>query len=108
LIILFAEYIVSSALAAAIFIRYWGNGDFFPDVFYPFFALVVFAAIVVYPGKYVPIKNKHESLLNKYGTAYLTEAERAISKIGVSRMLRTSWFEIYAKELCEKEASSDT
>jgi len=99
---LFASYVGVAVIAAVWFVRFNG-GDIFPDAVYPFLGLAVIAAMIVYVGKYIPTKNRHDSLLNKYGAIYLAEAESAISKIGMSKMLNTRWFEIYGAELCEKE-----
>ena len=107
LLIRFAVYVAASAFFAAIVVLYSADADVLRDFFIVFFLAVVFAVIVVYPGKYVPITNRHESLLNKYGGVYLAEAENAIGKLGIDRMLNTSWFETYAAELCEKEARTD-
>lgn len=99
---LFASYTATAVVAAVWFVLY-RDGDVFPDAVYPFLGLAVFAAIIVYLGKYIPTMNRHDSLLNKYGAIYLAEANRAISKIGMGKMLSTCWFEIYGIELCEKE-----
>ena len=103
LLIRFAVYVTASALLAAVVVLYSADADIFRDFFIVFFLAVIFAVVVVYPGKYVPTTNRHESLLNKYGGVYLAEAENAISKLGMDRMLNTSWFETYAAELCKKE-----
>ncbi len=99
---LFANYTGAAVVAAVWFVLH-RDGDVFPDAVYPFLGLAVFAAIIVYLGKYIPTMNRHDSLLNKYGAIYLAEADRSISKIGMSKMLNTRWFEIYGIELCEKE-----
>ena len=99
----FSGYVAMSAVLAAIVGSYAEYGDFFTNFFTVFILTVCFAAIVVYPGKYVPTTSKHESLLNKYGSVYLAEAERAMSKNGMDRMLSTCWFEIYAGDFCERE-----
>ena len=99
---LFANYTGAAVVAAVWFVHY-KDGDIFPDAVYPFLGLAVIAAMIVYLGKYIPTMNRHDSLLNKYGAIYLAEADRAISKIGMSKMLNTRWFEIYGIELCEKE-----
>jgi hypothetical protein len=99
---LFANYTGVAVVAAVWFVHYT-DGDIFPDAVYPFLGLAVIAAMIVYVGKYIPTKNRHDSLLNKYGAIYLAEADRAISKIGMSKMLDSRWFEIYGIELCEKE-----
>ena len=100
--ILFADY-TGAAVVAAVWFTHYIDGDIFPDAVYPLLSFAVVAAIIVYLGKYIPTKNRHDSLLNKYGAIYLAEADRAISKIGMSKMLSTRWFEIYGIELCEKE-----
>ena len=100
--ILFVNY-TGAAVVAAVWFVHFNDGDIFPDAVYPFLGLAIFASMVVYLGKYIPTMNRHDSLLNKYGAIYLAEADRAISKIGMSKMLSTRWFEIYGIELCERE-----
>jgi len=100
---LFVSYIGVAIVVAVWFVHYQDR-DIFPDAVYPFLVLAAIAAMIVYVGKYIPTKNRHDSLLNKYGAIYLAEADRAISKIGMGKMLSTCWFEIYGIELCEKEA----
>jgi len=104
---LFASYICAAVIAAVWFVHF-NDGDIFPDAVYPFLGLAIFASMVVYLRKYIPTMNRHDSLLNKYGAIYLAEADRAISKIGMSKMLSTSWFEVYAVELCEKEVKQSS
>ena len=108
LVQIFVSYLAASAiLAAFVAYHYSRQGDFIIAFFSVFVCAVVFAIIVVYPGKYIPTRNKHESLLNKYGSIYLSEADKAVSKHGLYKMLRTSWFETYAGELCDKEPTAD-
>jgi hypothetical protein len=95
-----------SALLANFAAPYTEYGSFSTNFFTVFVLAVCFAVIVVYPGKYVPITSKHESLLNKYGSVYLAEAERAMSKNGMNRMLSTCWFEIYADDFCERQSTT--
>ena len=102
LVMLFASY-TGAAVVVAVWFVHFNDGDIFPDAVYPFLGLAIFASMVVYLGKYIPTMNRHDSLLNKYGAIYLTEADRAISKIGMGKMLSTCWFEIYGIELCERE-----
>ena len=106
LLIRFLSYVAMSALLATAAARYMEYGSFSANFFMVFVLAMCFAVIVVYPGKYVPITNKHESLLNKYGDVYLAEAGRAMSKNGMDRMLRTCWFEIYADDFCERQSTT--
>ncbi len=105
LLIRFLSYVAVSALLATFAARYMEYGSFLTNFFTVFVLAVCFAVIVVYPGKYVPITSKHESLLNKYGSVYLAEAERAMSKNGMERMISTCWFEIYADDFCERQST---
>jgi hypothetical protein len=95
-----------SAVLAYVAAGYTEYGSSLANFFTVFVLAVCFAVIMVYPGKYVPITSKHESLLNKYGSVYLAEAERAMSKNGMNRMLSTCWFEIYADDFCERQSTT--
>lgn len=106
LLIRLLSYVAMSALLANFAARSAEYGSFSTNFFTVFVLAVCFAVIVVYPGKYVPITSKHETLLNKYGTVYLAEAERAMSKNGMDRMLSTRWFEIYADDFCERQSTT--
>lgn len=64
-----------------------------------FAVVLVFQAIV---GQYIPIRNRHESLLSKYGDAYVAEAQHAMDLFGMRKLLRTRWFETYAAEFCRR------
>ena len=92
LLVRFLGYVVISAVLAAIVAHYSEYGDPFINFFTVFSLEACVAVIVVYPGNYVPLTNKHESLLNKYGSVYLAEADKAMSKHGMDRMLSTCWF----------------
>ncbi len=106
LLILFLVYVAMSALLATVAAYNTEYGTFLTNFFTVFVLAVCFAVVVVYPGKYVPITSKHESLLNRYGSIYLAEAERAMSKNGMNRMLSTCWFEIYADDFCERQSTT--
>lgn len=106
LLIQFLVYVAMSALLATVFARYTEYGTLLTNFFTVFVLAVCFSVVVIYPGRYVPITNKHESLLNKYGSVYLAEAERAMSKNGMNRMLSTCWFEIYADDFCERQSTT--
>ena len=102
----FFRYVVMSAVLAALVVRHEDYGDSHTNFLTAFVLAVIFAVIVVYAGKYVPVTSKHENLLNKYGHVYLAEAEKAMSKYGMDRMLSTCWFEIYADNFCERESAA--
>ncbi len=106
LLIQFSGYVAMSALLAYVAARYTEYGSFLTNFFTVFVLAVCFAVVVVYPGKYIPITSKHESLLNKYGSVYLAEVESAMSKNGMNRMLSTCWFEIYADDFCERQSTT--
>ncbi len=78
----FVSYLTAAAILAA-FVAYHDSrqGNFIIAFFSVFVCAVVFAIIVVYPGRYIPTRNKHESLLNKYGSIYLSEADKAVSSM---------------------------
>ena len=64
-----------------------------------FVVVVVFQLIV---GRYLPIRNRHESLLSQFGEAYLAEATVAVDKFGMRELLRGRWFETFAAEFCRR------
>ena len=39
-------------------------------------------------------------------TIYLSEADKAVSKHGMNKMLSTCWFEIYADDFCERQSTT--
>ncbi len=66
---------------------------------------VVFAAVLLFQaivGQYIPIRNRHESLLRQYGEVYVAEAQHAMDKFGMRKLIRTRWFETYAAEFCRR------
>ncbi len=65
-------------------------------------ALAVVVVFQVTVGQYIPIKNRHESLLSEYGKTYVAEAEHAIKLFGMRKLISTRWFETYAAEFCRR------
>lgn len=76
----------------------FGRWDYF---LIGFFFLMIGAA-QVFIGQYIPLRNKHDSLLNKYGDVYLEEVSKAIARYGVNTLTSTRWFATYAEEYCEQ------
>ena len=106
LLVLFSNYIATSAFVAAALTYYSKYGNDFYNFFTVFVLAACFSVIVVYPGKYIPTISKHENLLNKYGRVYLAEVEKAVGKHGMQRMLSTCWFGIYAGDFCDREITT--
>ena len=67
------------------------------------FSLVVIA-LLTYTGRYIPISNKHDSLVRKYGDIYVKEVAAAVDEHGFRTLLRTRWFETYADENCRRSS----
>lgn len=64
--------------------------------------LVVVVIFQVIVGQYIPVRNRHESLLSRYGAVYVAEAQHAIKRFGIRELLRTRWFATYADEFCRR------
>ena len=64
--------------------------------------LFVLGVVHMYIGEYVPVSNRHDSLLNRYGDRYVKEVAAAVQKHGVRKLISTKWFETYADDLCER------
>lgn len=58
-----------------------------------------------YVGQYIPLRDRHESLLNKYGEIYVEEVNKAIARYGIPKLTHTRWFDTYADEYCERNQS---
>ncbi|MCP5090472.1 MAG: hypothetical protein GY949_06090 [Gammaproteobacteria bacterium] len=69
--------------------------------------LLIVGALQLYVGQYIPLRNRHDSLLNKYGDVYVDEVNRAIARYGVAKLTSTHWFETYADEFCERSKIGD-
>jgi len=78
----------------------WGFAKW--DYFFWGIALLIVGALQLYVGQYIPLRNRHDSLLNKYGDVYVDEVNKAIARYGVAKLTSTRWFETYADEFCER------
>ena len=69
-------------------------------------AVISFFAIQLYVGVFIPLQNRHESLLNKYSETYVSETFRVFERHGVGKVINTNWFDVYAAEFCERLSQS--
>lgn len=102
---LYFAFAQSAAVIGALsFLSYWLNGTI--KFFYlgPVFLLI--AGLQLYVGRYIPISNKHDSLLRKYGDVYTKEVSLAVTNRGIRELLKTRWFESYADEFCRRRVES--
>lgn len=83
---------------------YWLSGSTKSLYLAPFFLLV--GALMMYTGRYIPISNRHDSLVRKYGDIYVEEIASAVEEHGVRTLLKTRWFETYADESCRRTSDS--
>lgn len=98
--ILVSYFKVAAIVGAMVSIGVWGFGKW--DYLYLGIGLLVFGAVQGYVGQYIPLRNKHDSLLNKYGDVYVDEVNKAIARYGIRKLTSTRWFETYADEFCER------
>ena len=82
---------------------YWLEGSMVYFLVGP--ALLLVGGLQSYFGQYVPISNRHDSLVSKYGDIYVKEFDRAASKHGVGKLITTRWFETYAEDFCKRRAN---
>ena len=93
-----------SALILMGLVIFWFSDDRFHPVLGVVLA-VVFVFQVIF-GQYIPVRNRHESLLSQYGEVYVAEAQYAMEQFGMRKLLRTSWFATYAAEFCRRNEQS--
>ena len=72
------------------------------NYFFGGIGLLIVGALQLYVGQYIPLRNRHDSLLNRYGDVYVDEVNKAIARYGVAKLTSTRWFETYADEFCER------
>lgn len=86
------------------FLMYWLNGS--TKFFYlsPIFLLI--GGLQLYAGRYIPISNRHDSLVSKYGDVYVKEVTWAANEHGIRKLIKTRWFESYADDFCKRRADS--
>ena len=86
------------------FIFYWLNVS--TQFLYWGPILILVAGFQQYVGRYIPISNRRDSLLRKYGDVYTKEVSWAVNNRGIQELLKTQWFESYADEFCRRRVES--
>ena len=94
----------AAAIGVLSLLFYWLNDTI--EFFYLGPILLLIAGLQMYVGQYIPISNRHDSLLRKYGDVYTKEVSLAVTNRGIRELLRTRWFESYADEFCRRRVES--
>lgn len=103
---LFFEFAQGAAVIGMLsFLFYSLDGNVTTILYVAPFLLLV-PGLQMYAGRYIPISNKHDSLLRKYGDVYIKEVSVAVTNLGIRELLRTRWFESYADEFCKRHIES--
>ncbi|NOX69473.1 MAG: hypothetical protein GXP15_09825 [Gammaproteobacteria bacterium] len=104
---LFAGFLKAMAILGVFAaIGVWTSGNW--SLLFVFLALLIGIVVQIYLGTYIPLLNKHDSLLNKHGAIYLDEANKAIARFGIEKLISTQWFETYADDLCRNNPLSES
>jgi|GEM_PF-5351428 len=83
---------------------YWLNGS--TKLLYLGPVLLLVGGLHLYGSRYIPISNRHDSLMSQYGDVYVQEVIWAANEHGIRKLIRTRWFESFADEFCKRRAKS--